>query len=54
MTQLIHLPKDLEGVPPEERGRWCCARLEEGNILSTVPMLNSEIHVSASTAVSYV
>jgi hypothetical protein len=33
MTQLIHLPKALEGVPPEEHGRWCCARLEEGNIL---------------------
>jgi hypothetical protein len=33
MTQLIHLPKALDGVPPEERGRWCCARLEEGNIL---------------------
>jgi hypothetical protein len=33
MTQLIHLPSDLEGVPPGERGWWCCARLEEGNIL---------------------
>jgi hypothetical protein len=33
MTQLIHLPKALEGVPLEEHGRWCCARLEEGNIL---------------------
>jgi len=33
MTQLIHLPKALEGVPPEQHGRWCCARLEEGNIL---------------------
>jgi len=33
MTQLIRLPSALEGVPPEEHGRWCCARLEEGNIL---------------------
>jgi hypothetical protein len=33
MTQLIHLPSDLEGVPPGEHGRWCCAQLEEGNIL---------------------
>jgi hypothetical protein len=33
VTQLIHLPSDLEGVPPEEHGRWCCARLEEGDIL---------------------
>jgi len=33
MTQLIKLPKALEAVPPEEHGRWCCARLEEGNIL---------------------
>jgi hypothetical protein len=33
MTQLIHLPHALEGSPPEEHGRWCCARLEEGNIL---------------------
>jgi len=33
MTQLIQLPKALEDVPLEEHGRWCCARLEEGNIL---------------------
>jgi hypothetical protein len=33
MTQLIHLPSALEGVPPEGHGWWCCARLEEGNIL---------------------
>ncbi len=33
MTQLIRLPSALEGVPPGEHGRWCCARLEEGNIL---------------------
>jgi hypothetical protein len=33
MTERIELPKALEGVPPEEHGRWCCARLEEGNIL---------------------
>jgi hypothetical protein len=33
MTQLIQLPSALEDVPPEEHGRWCCARLEEGDIL---------------------
>jgi hypothetical protein len=33
MTQLIRLPDALEGVPTGEHGRWCCARLEEGNIL---------------------
>jgi hypothetical protein len=33
MTQLIRLPGALESVPPGEHGRWCCARLEEGNIL---------------------
>jgi hypothetical protein len=33
MTQLIQLPSALEDVPPEEHGRWSCARLEEGNIL---------------------
>jgi len=33
MTQLIQLPNALEIVPSSERGRWCCARLEEGNIL---------------------
>jgi len=33
MTQLIQLPNALEVVPSGERGRWCCARLEEGNIL---------------------
>jgi hypothetical protein len=33
MTQLIRLPGALEGVPTGEHGRWCCARLEEGNIL---------------------
>jgi hypothetical protein len=33
MTQLIRLPSALETVPQEEHGRWCCARLEEGNIL---------------------
>jgi hypothetical protein len=33
MTQLIQLPSALEDVPPEEHGQWCCARLEEGNIL---------------------
>jgi hypothetical protein len=33
MTQLVKLPSALQGVPPEEHGRWCCARLEEGNIL---------------------
>jgi hypothetical protein len=33
MTQLIRLPSALEGVPPGEHGPWCCARLEEGNIL---------------------
>jgi len=33
MTQLIQLPNALEVVPGEERGRWCCSRLEEGNIL---------------------
>jgi hypothetical protein len=30
VTQRIELPKALEGVPPEEHGRWCCARLEAG------------------------
>ena len=33
MTQLIQIPQAFEAVPPEEHGRWCCARLEEGNIL---------------------
>ena len=33
MTQLVRLPSALKDVPPEEHGRWCCARLEEGNIL---------------------
>jgi hypothetical protein len=33
MTQLIHLPTALEGVPPGDHGRRCCAHLEEGNIL---------------------
>ena len=33
MTQLIQLSNALKDVPPEEHGRWCCARLEEGNIL---------------------
>jgi hypothetical protein len=33
MTQRIELPKGFEPVPAEERGRWCCSRLEEGNIL---------------------
>jgi hypothetical protein len=33
MTQLIRLPKAFEVVPPGEHGQWCCARLEEGNLL---------------------
>ena len=33
MTERIQLPMALGGTPPEEHGRWCCARLEEGNIL---------------------
>ena len=33
MTQRIELPKGFEAIPAEERGRWCCSRLEEGNIL---------------------
>jgi hypothetical protein len=33
MTQLVRLPSALKDVPPKEHGRWCCARLEEGNIL---------------------
>jgi len=33
MTQRIELPKCFVAVPAEERGRWCCSRLEEGNIL---------------------
>jgi len=33
MTQRIELPKGFETVPAEERGRWCCSRLEEGDIL---------------------
>jgi len=33
MTQLIPLPNALEVVPGDERGRWCCSCLEEGNIL---------------------
>jgi len=33
MTQRIELPKGFEAAPAEERGRWCCSRLEEGNIL---------------------
>jgi hypothetical protein len=33
MTQRIELPKCFEAVRAEERGRWCCSRLEEGNIL---------------------
>ena len=33
MTQLIQLPNAFDAVPREEQGRWCCARLEEGNIL---------------------
>jgi len=33
MTQLIQLPDALDSIPADERGRWCCARLEEGNIL---------------------
>jgi hypothetical protein len=33
MTQLIQLPNAFNAVPGEEQGRWCCARLEEGNIL---------------------
>jgi hypothetical protein len=33
MTERIQLQRALKGVPPEEHGRWCCARLEEGNIL---------------------
>jgi hypothetical protein len=33
MTQLIHLPSALEAIPKGSHGRWCCARLEEGNVL---------------------
>ena len=33
MTQRIELPLGLEAVAAEARGRWCCSRLEEGNIL---------------------
>jgi hypothetical protein len=33
MTQLVRLPSALKDVAPKEHGRWCCARLEEGNIL---------------------
>ena len=33
MTQRIELPNGFEAIPTEERGPWCCSRLEEGNIL---------------------
>jgi hypothetical protein len=33
MSQLVTLPTALHDVSPQEHGRWCCARLEEGNIL---------------------
>jgi len=33
MTERVELPRRFETVPATERGRWCCSRLEEGNIL---------------------
>lgn len=35
MTQLIHLPEAFPaaGAATPDRARWCCERLEEGNIL---------------------
>jgi 3-deoxy-D-manno-octulosonic acid hydroxylase-like protein len=35
MTTLIQLPDAMTSadIRPEDRSRWCCARLEEGNIL---------------------
>jgi hypothetical protein len=35
MTQLIHMPEAFQaaGAAPQDRARWCCEQLEEGNIL---------------------
>jgi len=35
MTQLVHMPEAAQaaGPGPQDRARWCCERLEEGNIL---------------------